>query len=242
MFLFGKKNKYADLKKAIKNIFGFNPGNIFLYELAFLHKSAQAEKHGHELSNERLEYLGDAVLDLLVAEYLFKKFPYVNEGELTEMRAKIVSRKSLNRLSENIGLGELIQIKKSLVLGNKSFKGNALEAFFGAVFLDKGYVFTRKILLNQVFALHLDVDLLLQTETNFKSKLLEWCQKEKIELVFEQIDIIGSGRKKQYLIEAQIESETFGRGIDFSIKGAEQIAAEKAMQKILSEEKINVLV
>jgi ribonuclease-3 len=233
MILFGKKNNYANsLRKSIKNIFGFMPGNIFLYELAFLHKSARAEMHGHEVSNERLEYLGDAVLDLLVAEYLYKKFPLVDEGELTEMRAKIVSRKSLNRLSENLGIDSLIQIKKAYTNGNKSYKGNALEAFFGAVFLDKGYDFSRKLLVEKIFALHLDVDNLLQTEINFKSKLIEWCQKEKHDLVFEQIDIIGSGRRKQYFIEARIDNECLGRGIDFSIKGAEQVAAEKAMHKI----------
>ncbi|PLW94487.1 MAG: ribonuclease III [Marinilabiliales bacterium] len=235
MFFLGKKNKYAsNLRKSIKNIFGFMPGNIFLYELAFVHKSARAEMDGHEVSNERLEYLGDAVLDLIVAEYLFKKYPLVDEGELTEMRAKIVSRKTLNRLSENLGIDGLIQIKKAYTNGNKSYKGNALEAFFGAVFLDKGYLFAKKLLVEKIFSRHIDVDHLLQTEINFKSKLIEWCQKEKHDLDFEQIDIIGTGRRKQYFIEARIDNECMGRGIDFSIKGAEQVAAEKAMSKILA--------
>jgi len=235
MFRLGKKKKYAsDLRKSIKNIFGFWPGNIFLYELAFVHKSAKAEMDGHEVSNERLEYLGDAVLDLIVAEYLFKKYPMVDEGELTEMRAKIVSRKTLNRLSENLGIDSLIQIKKAFTNGNKSYKGNALEAFFGAVFLDKGYDFSKRLLVERIFGRHLDVENLLQTETNFKSRLIEWCQKEKHELGFEQIDIIGTGRRKQYFIEARIDNECLGRGIDFSIKGAEQVAAEKAMNKIMA--------
>jgi len=208
------------------------PGNIFLYELAFLHKSAKAEMDGHEVSNERLEYLGDAVLDLIVAEYLFKKYPLVDEGELTEMRAKLVSRKTLNRLSENLRIDSLIQIKKAYTAGNKSYKGNALEAFFGAVFLDKGYVFSKKLLVDRIFTRHIDVEHLLKTEVNFKSKLIEYCQKEKHELDFEQIDTVGTGRRKQYFVEARVDHECLGRGIDFSIKGAEQVAAEKAMLKI----------
>lgn len=237
MFLFGKKNLYANhLRKSIKNIFGFMPGNIFLYELAFLHKSVKVEMDGHEVSNERIEYLGDAVLDLIVAEYLFKKYPLVDEGELTEMRAKLVSRKTLNRLSENLRIDSLIQIKKAYIAGNKSYKGNALEAFFGAVFLDKGYVFSKKLLVDRIFSRHIDVEYLLKTEVNFKSKLIEYCQKEKHELDFEQIDTVGTGRRKQYFIKACIDHECLGRGIDFSIKGAEQVAAEKALLKIQAME------
>lgn len=236
-FLF--KQKHADeLSSNIKNIFGFRPGNIFLYELAFLHKSAKAEKNGHELSNERLEFLGDVVISLIVADYLFKKFPFADEGELTEMRSRIVSRNSLNKIADKLGIGRLVVMNRHAVSLNASYTGNAFEAFFGAVYLDKGYEFSRNLLIHFIFGRRIDVDAIIKTETNFKSKLIEWCQREKHSLDFNIVETSGSGRKRQYVCEALIDGNARSRGIDFSIKGAEQQAAEKALEQLLQPDEV----
>lgn len=230
--LFSSDRKLAG---SIKNIFGFYPGNIYLYQLAFRHKSAATEiVNGLKMSNERLEYLGDAVLSLIIADYLFKKFPYKEEGFLTEMRARIVSRVQLNKLSIKLGLNSLI---KSEIFTHqcKSMHGNAFEAFVGALYLDKGYDFAKKTILKRVIEVHLDIDKIQNEDTNFKSQMIEWSQKEKIPIEFKVIDEIGNGYGKQYQVELMVGNEVYSSGRDFSIKGAEQIAAGKALEKLHPE-------
>jgi len=223
------------LSGSIRNIFGFYPGNIFLYQLAFRHKSAAKEiVNGIKMSNERLEYLGDAVLSLIIADYLFKKFPYKEEGFLTEMRARIVSRAQLNKLSVKLGLNALIK-SETYSHQCKSMHGNAFEAFVGAIYLDRGYEFAKKVVLTRVIDVHLDIDKLENEDTNFKSQLIEWSQKEKVPIEFKVINEIGNGYGKQYLVELLINNEVSADGRDFSIKGAEQIAAGKALEKIITD-------
>ena len=227
------------LSSSIKNIFGFYPGNVFLYQLAFRHKSASREfVNGIKLSNERLEYLGDAVLSSIVADFLFKKFPYKEEGFLTEMRARIVSRSQLNKLSKKLGLSNLIESEEFCNKHSKSLHGDAFEAFFGALYLDRGYKYTRKILLNRVIEVHFDIDKLQKQDTNFKSQLIEWSQKEKVPIEFKVVDEVGNGYGKQYIVELQINQESYSNGRDFSIKGAEQQAAGKALERLENESKI----
>lgn len=225
------------LSCAIKNIFGFYPGNVFLYQLAFRHKSAAKEiVNGLKMSNERLEYLGDAVLSSIIADYLFKKFPYKEEGFLTEMRARLVSRAQLNKLSIKLGLDSLIK-SEMFSHQSKSMHGNAFEAFVGALYLDKGYGFTKKIVLKRVVEVHLDIEKIQNEDTNFKSQLIEWSQKEKIPIEFKVIDEIGNGFGKQYIVDLLVNNEVYSSGRDYSIKGAEQIAAGKALDKLQPEEK-----
>ncbi len=227
------RKRHADeLSKSIKNIFGFRPGNIFLYELAFMHRSAHVERNGHEISNERLEFLGDAVISVIVAEFLFKKFPFSDEGDLTEMRSRVVSRNSLNKMAEKLGIGRLVTMNRERLPVNNSYTGNAFEAFFGAVYLDKGYDFARLLLVNFIFGKRIDIDSVINTETNFKSKLIEYCQKERLKLDFNIVESLQIGRKKQYVCEALVDGEPRSRGIDYSIKGAEQNAAEKALESL----------
>jgi ribonuclease III len=222
-----------ELSKTMKNIFGFYPGNVFLYQLAFRHKSASQETiNGYRVSNERLEYLGDAILSAVVAEFLFKKFPYKNEGFLTEMRARIVSRVSLNKLSQKLGIDNLVQKNKDQRNPFRSANGDAFEAFIGALFLDKGYNFTRKILIERIIDTHLDLDALEKHEINPKSRLIEWAQKEKKNVEFRLLNELGEGYKKQYLIEVMLDGHAYGKAQDFSIKGAEQLAAEKTLQSL----------
>lgn len=224
------------LKQAIKNIFGFKPGNIFLYHLAFLHRSVTQETiNGVKVNNERLEFLGDAILDAVIADYLFKIFPTRDEGFLTEMRSKIVSRTTLNKLSQKMGIDSLIQLDTSSNGVLRSFLGDAFEALVGAMYIDKGYDFTKKVLLERIIQHYFDIDELVTQEVNFKSKIIEWAQKERKQIQFMVLDETGSGYKKQYIVELMVDASPLSRGQDYSIKGAEQIAAEKAWQKINSD-------
>jgi ribonuclease-3 len=221
-----------DLIYAIRNVFGFSPGNVSIYKLAFLHRSVCIESNGHKISNERLEYLGDAVLSSIVADYLFKKFPYKDEGFLTEMRSKIVSRDQLNKLSRKLGLEKFIRSNQDNKSFFRSMEGDAFEAFIGALYIDKGYYFTRKIFINRILNVHFDIDELINTEVNFKSKLIEWSQKERKEVSFNVVTEVGTGNGKQYIVEVLVENSLFATGQDYSIKGAEKIAAEKAYSSL----------
>lgn len=221
---------------SIKNIFGFYPRNIFLYKLAFRHRSAAIEKYnGLKLNNERLEYLGDAILGAVVADLLFKKFPLKDEGFLTAMRSKIVSRSALNKLSKKLGLSTLITADNDSNKQFKSINGDAFEAFVGALYLDKGYRFTSKILCDRIINMHFDIEELENTEISHKSALLEYCQKEKLDLEFRLINEIGNGYKKQFEVEIFINGESKEKALDFSIKGAEKLAAEKVYNLVVSE-------
>ena len=230
-------SKEKALNLAIKNIFGFYPRNVFLYKLAFLHRSAGSESlRGSKINNERLEFLGDAILDAITADYLFKMFPTKDEGFLTEMRSKIVSRIQLNKISQKLGLENLIKVDSNSSNIYRSFQGDALEALIGAMYIDKGYVFTRNVLLERIIKRYFDIQELVDLEVNFKSKIIEWAQKEKKQLSFMVAGEAGSGYKKQYIVEIMIENQPFTRGQDYSIKGAEQNAAEKAWNKLTRDE------
>jgi ribonuclease-3 len=232
-FLRTRFSKDKDLRLSIKNIFGFYPGNIFLYKLALRHKSVSLNKiNGLRINNERLEYLGDAVLGAVVAEFLFKRFPYENEGFLTEMRSKIVSRSSLNKLSHKLGLSKLILISETKNNHGKSAAGDAFEAFIGALYLDKGYKFSKKIIINRIVTVHFDIDNLINADINYKSKLIEWSQKEKHQLLFNLLDEIKDKHDKQYIVEVMVDGKSVATAKDFSIKGAEKLAAEKAWNKL----------
>ncbi|MBT3173700.1 MAG: ribonuclease III [Lentimicrobiaceae bacterium] len=222
-----------DTYQAIKNIFGYCPGNIHLYKLALRHKSASTKRlNGLKLNNERLEYLGDAILSAIIADYLFKAFPYENEGFLTEMRSKIVSRAALNKLSHKLGLNLLIKSGKESTAKAKSAGGDAFEAIIGALYLDKGYSITKKILITRIVNLHFDIDLLIETEISYKSKLNEWAQKGKHDIKFTVEEEIGEKHKKQYLVSVEIDGQSLAKSQDYSIKGAENLAAEKAWNVI----------
>ena len=218
-----------ELKKAIKNVFGFYPGNIFLYKQAFRHKSVSiTHKSGLKINNERQEYLGDAILSSVVAHYLFKRFPTKDEGFLTEMRSKIVSRSSLNKLANKIGINQFMKISVSEVHLMKSAGGNAFEAFIGALYLDKGYEFTQKIIIKRILSHYFDLETLMNTEISYKSKMIEWAQKEKINVQFSVIDELNVKGQKQFHVALLLDEKPMAKAFDYSIKGAENLAAEKA--------------
>jgi len=232
-FIRAQFSSNQDLYRSIKNIFGFYPGNIFLYRLALRHKSATRKKiNGLKINNERLEYLGDAILSAVVADFLFKKFPYKNEGFLTEMRSKIVSRNSLNKLSLKLGLDKLIVSDADQHYKPKSAGGDAFEALIGAIYLDRGYYFTKETIVKRILNLHFDLDDLIDSEISYKSRIIEWAQKEKRELNFQVVDEIGEKQEKQFKVAVLLDGKTIAECIDYSIKGAEKLAAEKAALEI----------
>jgi len=214
--------------QAIFNLLGFCPGNIHLYKLAFRHRSLTETMNGVRINNERLEYLGDALLSAIVADYLFKRFPLKDEGFLTEMRSKIVCRNRLNKLAVKLGIDKLIQSSPETKVLSKSMRGDAFEALIGALYLDKGFEFTKKVVVNRIISMHLDIDELENEETNYKSRLIEWSQKEKKNVDFKVIDETGEGFNKQYIVEVFIDEAPVSKGQDYSIKNAEKQAAERA--------------
>ena len=186
---------------------------------------------GFRNSNERLEYLGDAILGAIIADFVFKRFPFREEGFLTEMRSKIVSRDNLNKLSRKLGLDELIRNNPDAA-PNKSMHGDALEALIGAIYIDQGYDRTRRFILGRLIKHHLDIDELEITESNFKSKLIEWAQKEHKSFGFEVVEERESGKKKLMKVHALVDGTAVGIGADFSKKRAEQLAAAEACKKL----------
>ncbi|QBQ39987.1 ribonuclease III [Sphingobacterium psychroaquaticum] len=222
--------------RKLRNILGFVPGNIKLYQMAFRHKSvATPIKHGVKNSNERLEFLGDAVLGSVIAELLFKMYPYKDEGFLTELRSKIVSRVNLNQLSRKLGLNEFIEYDARMIsYPNKqsSLLGDAFEALIGAVYIDRGYQFTREFLLTRIIKPHVDIHMLEITETNFKSRLIEWCQQLSKDIQFVQVDNPPGESAKMFTVEAVVDGEVCGVGRDFNKKSAEKLAAEKACEHL----------
>jgi ribonuclease-3 len=213
---------------SLKNILGFYPQNISLYKQCLRHRSAAiAFKEGADNSNERLEFLGDAVLGASVAHFLFRKFPFKDEGFLTKIRSRIVSRSNLNSLSRKLGLFDMIEVKRENELIYKSAGGDALEAFIGAIYLDKGYKAAQDFVINKLIKLHLDLDEILNTDKDFKSKLVEWSQKEKKVIRYEVAAEKGSGPSKYYVIDLYVDDIKQTTGNGNSKKIAEQHAAEK---------------
>jgi len=216
-------------------LLGFVPGNLSLYRLAFRHKSvAQNVKKGVKNSNERLEFLGDAVLGSVVAEVLFKLYPFEDEGFLTELRSKIVNRSNLNQLARKLGFEQLIQYDNRMVNSTRqgSLLGDAFEALIGAIYLDKGYDFTKNFLVNHIIKSHIDIHKLEQTETNFKSKLIEWCQRHGKDITFELIENQDGESNKLFTVQASIDGEIMGQGKEFNKKNAEKLAAERACEAL----------
>jgi ribonuclease-3 len=222
------------LYRSIKNIFGYYPNNIHLYKLALRHKSATIKTiNGLKLNNERLEYLGDAILSAVVADFLFRRFPYKNEGFLTQMRSKIVSRSTLNKLSQKLGLQNIMLSSFDNGTTVKSAGGDAFEALIGALYLDRGYNLSRKVIVNRIINFHFDIEQLIDSEVSYKSRILEWAQKEKKVLQFQVLEEIGEKHEKQYRVAVMIDSKKIAEGLDYSIKGAERLAAEKACDLVV---------
>ncbi|MDW3209824.1 MAG: ribonuclease III [Reichenbachiella sp.] len=236
LFRNAKDRKFAVL---LKRIIGFNPSNLKLYALAMRHSSAaQESRKGFLESNERLEYLGDAVLGMAVAEYLFNKYPFKDEGFLTEVRSRMVNREHLNQLARKIGLADVIKYNGQLKANGQSFKsiyGDALEALVGAVYLDKGFAATKAFIFKMLIIPHIDLDEIINNNTNFKSKIIEWSQKENKDLRFEVEEQDNQKHFKKFEAKVYVGKKEISVGHGLSKKKAEQNAAEKSCQVLKIE-------
>ena len=219
-------------------ILGFFPRNIRFYEQALLHKSTsiRSEK-GRPLNNERLEFLGDAILDAIVGDIVYKHFEGRREGFLTNTRSKIVQRETLNKLAVEIGLDKLVKYSTRSSSHNSYMYGNAFEAFIGAIYLDQGYERCKQFMEKKILKNYIDLDKMSRKEVNFKSKLIEWSQKNKMEVSFELIEqFLDRDYNPMFHTEVRIESLSAGTGTGYSKKESQQNAAQMALKKIKNDE------
>ena len=218
-------------------ILGFYPRNIQLYQQALLHKSTsiRSEK-GRPLNNERLEFLGDAILDAIVGDQPYKHFEGRREGFLTNTRSKIVQRETLNKLAVEIGLDKLVKYSTRSSSHNSYMYGNAFEAFIGAIYLDQGYERCKRFMEEKIFKNYIDLDKMSRKEVNFKSKLIEWSQKSKVEVSFELIEqFLDEDYNPMFHTEIRIEGISAGKGTGYSKKESQQNAAQAALKKIKND-------
>jgi ribonuclease-3 len=219
-----------EFNSSLKKILGFRPGNLKLYEIAFIHRSATFTlPNGKKVNNERLEYLGDAVLDTILSDFLFEKFPDASEGFMTKIRSRIVNREVLNQLAVSMDLNSILISNVSSVHPTKNLYGDALEALIGSAFLDKGFKKTKKFFIRNVLNKYLDLDMIVKTDTDYKSLVFEWVQKHKSNLIFTYNEEYDFNLKKSvFSTTLIIDKKEFGEGHGDSKKEAEQEAASKA--------------
>ena len=218
--------------RAIDDMFGFIPHNIELYKLALIHKSASIVlENGQHINNERLEFLGDAIIESVSSDYLFIEYPDKNEGFLTQLRSKMVSRQSLNSVAKRIGLDDYVITNASSGSAQKHIYGDAFEAMMGAIYLDQGYDFVNRLLINKIFAKYLKMETLAESETDFKSRLIEWCQKNHHSIHFATShDKTYSATYPFFYSKVLIDGIEVGHGAGESKKEAEQRAAFSVSQ------------
>jgi ribonuclease III len=227
-YIFVPEKKFV---KQLKEILGFSPRDISLYQLALIHKSASGRfPNKTKINNERLEFLGDAILDSIVAEHLYQQYPDQDEGFLTQLRSKIVNRETLKRISIKMGVAGLLITRVSKDDYNALY-GDALEALIGAIYLDRGYKKTRRFIIDRIINYHLNLEKLCVTEVDFKSRIIEWGQKNKKEINFtsqEQLNETDNGTI--FISYLLVIDEIMGTGSGKSKKEAEQNAAKQALQ------------
>lgn len=219
------------------NILGFYPYNITLYEQALLHKSSSIRlKDGRWINNERLEFLGDAILDAIVADIVFKKFEYKKEGFLTNLRSRIVQRDTLNKLALELGLNKLIKTSAKNTSHKTHMYGNALEALIGAIYLDQGYRAAKRFVQERLIGEHLNINSVARKELNFKSRLIEWGQKNKVGIYFDLIEyFVDEENNPVFQTAIVIHGEQVGVGSGYSKKESQQNAAKMAYRKIQND-------
>jgi ribonuclease III len=222
------------LATSIQLILGSKPFNLALYRLALTPAGLGEETDkGFRKSNERLEFLGDAILGAVIAEHLFKKYPYRDEGFLTETRSKLVNRETLNEVGIKIGLKKTLQqvVDNRQFVANKSLYGDILEAFLGAIYMDRGYAFTKKLILQRIL-IHLDLEGMVTTVSNHKSKLIEWSQREGNQVEFQVVHVTNNQRYKEFVVAVVVNGEEVAQGKGETKKKAEQEASKNACEKL----------
>jgi ribonuclease-3 len=214
----------------LEHLVGFTPKHIAYYRLALMHRSKPDDVTA---SNERLEFLGDAILGAIIAEYLFKKYPYQPEGYLTELRSRIVRRETMNNVALRMGLNKLVQYNQNdRGLSRSHIFGNALEALIGAVYLDQGFANTRKFILNQIIRSYIDLDTMESTDTNYKNQLLSWAQRNGKQLSFDLIAEVNEGTRKLFTVGIMLDGTVVADGTGYNKKDAGQVAAKNALEKL----------
>lgn len=218
-------------------ILGFFPRNIQPYQQALLHKSTSIRtQKGSPINNERMEFLGDAVLDAIVGDIVYSHFTGRREGFLTNTRSKIVQRETLNKLAVEIGLDKLVKYSTRSSSHNTYMYGNAFEALIGAIYLDQGYNRCKQFMQDKIFKQYIDLDKMSRKEVNFKSKLIEWSQKNKFKVSFELIEQqLDEQYNPIFHTEVRIEGLSAGTGTGYSKKESQQIAAEAALKRIKTD-------
>lgn len=231
-FFVAKLSRDKKLYQKLRNILGFYPTKISLYKVAITHNSYRNLPNNDvkKVNNERLEFLGDAVLGMVVAEKLYLKFPYKDEGFLTEMRSKIVGRSKLNTIGKKMGIHQLlnydIKLKNNPVFID-SITGNAFESIIGAIYLDKGFAFTRNFILNNIIETYIDFEELLIQELSYKAKAVKWAQKEKKKLDYELKNVEIENKRKIYEVAIMLDGEEMVVSKNHSKKIAEELASER---------------
>ncbi len=222
--------------RMVDELFGFCPNNIELYKLALVHRSASVIlPSGQHLNNERLEYLGDAIIESIVSDYIFVEFPEYSEGEMTKLRTRLVSRVALNRLAEQIGLDKWIICREKDDF-RKNVSGNTLEAMMGAIYLDQGYDFANRLFINNLIANYIDINEISIEERDFKSRLLEWCQKSHRTLRFATSANPADKGLPRFHSIVYINGEQMGESDGPTKKEAEQNVAAIVLPLVLSDE------
>ncbi len=228
--IMGKDASAASLKKQLRNVLGFTPGKAVLYRTALTHRSL---KEGSDENNERLEYLGDAILSAIIADFLFKKYPYREEGFLTEMRSKMVNRNQLNEIALKMGLKKISYFNKfDSSLKMSQIFGNTLEAIVGAIYLDKGFGKTKQWVIERIIQPYLFMDDLENLEINHKNKLYGWANKNGKNLEFETLDEHMEAGRRLFTVGAVVNGELLAEGKAYNKKDASQIAAQLAIDKL----------
>ncbi len=232
---FGVDKHYYQI---LDQIFGIYPNNIELYKLALIHRSASLHlEDGTLINNERLEFLGDSILESVVSDYLYIEYPTEAEGFLTQMRSKIVSRTSLNALCLSLGLDQYVIYQTNGNYTQKHIWGDAMEAMLGAIYLDKGYEFINRLIINDLILNHMDIDEVSTTETDFKSRIIEWCQKSRRVIVFNTNHADGSTAKSPLFHSIiVVDGLEIGFGTGSSKKEAEQNASFSVSEIMVSDE------
>lgn len=214
--------------RELKIILGFSPANLFFYKKAFVHRSIKnLDAKGNPQNYERLEFLGDAMLGAVIASYLFKKVPSGNEGYLTQMRSKIVSRDHLNELGRDLNLIRFVSSNVAKSKFGENINGNIFEALIGAIYLDRGYLYCKKFVYKRVIKPYVDIPKLEGKITSYKSLFIEWCQKEKKEFLFDIYDDTGNDAIRHFSVKLFLDKKIIAKGRATSKKKAEEIAAKR---------------
>jgi ribonuclease-3 len=231
-----RSDKDGNFFLELKIILGFKPKDISYYEKAFTHRSTnEKNSEGQAQNYERMEFLGDAMLSSVIAAHLFKKVPGGNEGYLTKMRSKVVSREHLNELGRDLNLIRFVKTTIPVEQFGGNIHGNVFEALVGAIYLDRGYHYCEKFIGKRVIKPYVDIEKLEGKVISYKSLFIEWCQKHKKNFKFSVYEDTGNDELKHFAVRLQLENKTVGKARATSKKKAEESAAKRAYYKLQTQ-------